>query len=98
MHRRHLFVVFLSSFLIVLFDLSMTHNHCTVLSVLYIDKYICYQLQSSFTQTMGCFQSSESIDFDTIQPTVLRNHGGISTYSGTTERGRCQVSENQCTF
>lgn len=47
---------------------------------------------------MGCFQSSESIDFDTIQPTVLRNRGGIGLYSGTTERGRCQVRETQLTY
>ena len=40
---------------------------------------------------MGCFQSSEAIDFDTIQPAVLRTRGGLATYSGTTERGRCQV-------
>jgi hypothetical protein len=40
---------------------------------------------------MGCFQSSESIDFETIQPAVLRSRGGLATYSGTTERGRCQV-------
>lgn len=40
---------------------------------------------------MGCLQSSEAIDFDTIQPVVLRIRGGIATYSGTTGRGRCQV-------
>lgn len=43
---------------------------------------------------MGCFQSTESIDFDTIQPAVLRTAGGTATYSGTTERGKCQVSFN----
>ncbi|CAF2841469.1 unnamed protein product [Rotaria sp. Silwood2] len=40
---------------------------------------------------MGCFQSTEALDFDTIQPVVLRATGGIATYSGTTERGRCQT-------
>ena len=40
---------------------------------------------------MGCFQSTEAIDFDTIQPAVLRTRQGTATYSGTTERGRCQV-------
>jgi hypothetical protein len=40
---------------------------------------------------MGCLQSSEAIDFDTIQPVVLKTHGGIATYSGSTGRGRCQV-------
>ncbi len=40
---------------------------------------------------MGCFYSREIIDFDTIQPLVLRIKGGLATYSGTTERGRCQV-------
>ena len=40
---------------------------------------------------MGCFQSTEAMDFDVIQPLVLRSHGGIAIYSGTTERGRCQV-------
>lgn len=40
---------------------------------------------------MGCLQSSEAIDFDTIQPAVLRTRGGIAKYSGTTGRGRCQV-------
>ena len=40
---------------------------------------------------MGCFQSTESIDFDTIQPAVLRARPGTAQYSGTTERGRCQV-------
>ncbi|CAF0714470.1 unnamed protein product [Adineta steineri] len=43
---------------------------------------------------MGCCQSTENIDFDTIQPAVLRSHGGIATYSGTTERGRCQTFGN----
>ncbi len=40
---------------------------------------------------MGCFQSSEAIDFDTIQPTVLRSRGGAAVYSGSTGHGRCQV-------
>jgi hypothetical protein len=40
---------------------------------------------------MGCFQSTEAIDFDTIQPAVLQTRGGTATYSGTTGRGRCQV-------
>jgi hypothetical protein len=45
---------------------------------------------------MGCFQSSEAIDFDTIQPAVLRTRGGSATYSGSTERGRCQVHLISC--
>ncbi|CAF2071035.1 unnamed protein product [Rotaria magnacalcarata] len=40
---------------------------------------------------MGCLQSTESLDLDTIQSVVLRTSGGIATYSGTTERGRCQT-------
>ena len=40
---------------------------------------------------MGCFQSSEAIDFDTIQPAVLRTRGGTAVYSGNTGHGRCQV-------
>ncbi len=40
---------------------------------------------------MGCLQSSESIDFDTIQPNVLRTRGGLAIYSGNTGRGRLQV-------
>ncbi len=40
---------------------------------------------------MGCFYSTEIIDFDTIQPLVLRIKGGLASYSGTTERGRFQV-------
>lgn len=40
---------------------------------------------------MGCFWSREMIDFDFIQPSVLRIKGGLASYSGTTERGRCQV-------
>jgi len=40
---------------------------------------------------MGCLQSSEAIDFDTIQPVVLQTRGGSARYNGTTERGRCQV-------
>jgi hypothetical protein len=40
---------------------------------------------------MGCFQSTGSIDFDSIQSTILRSRGGEATYSGTTERGQCQV-------
>lgn len=45
----------------------------------------------NFPIFMGCLQSSEAIDFDTIQPTVLRSRDGIATYNGSTERGRCQV-------
>ncbi|CAF3738548.1 unnamed protein product [Rotaria sp. Silwood1] len=43
---------------------------------------------------MGCFPSAEALDFDTIQPLVLRTTGGVATYSGTTERGRCQTLGN----
>ena len=41
---------------------------------------------------MGCFYSTETIDFDTIQPRVLHIRAGAASYSGTTERGHCQVS------
>lgn len=41
---------------------------------------------------MGCCFSRDIIDFDTIQPIVLRIKGGLATYSGTTERGRFQVN------
>jgi hypothetical protein len=40
---------------------------------------------------MGCFYSKEIIDFDTIQPLVLRIKGDLASYSGTTERGQFQV-------
>ncbi|UJR31765.1 hypothetical protein I4U23_019243 [Adineta vaga] len=43
---------------------------------------------------MGCFQSTESVDFDTIEPVALRTRGGTATYSGSTERGRCQTLGN----
>ncbi|CAF1551569.1 unnamed protein product [Didymodactylos carnosus] len=37
----------------------------------------------------GCCSSTESIDFDSITPVVLRAHGPM--YSGTTGRGKCQT-------
>ena len=40
---------------------------------------------------MGCLYSREIIDFNSIQPTVLRIKGGLANFSGTTERGRFQV-------
>ena len=40
---------------------------------------------------MGCLWSKETIDFDFIQPIVLRIRAGLASYSGTTERGQCQV-------
>jgi hypothetical protein len=41
---------------------------------------------------MGCLQSSEMMDFDTIEPLVLRGHDGTAVFNGTTEHGRFQVS------
>ncbi|CAF1174904.1 unnamed protein product [Adineta steineri] len=40
---------------------------------------------------MGCFCSREIIDFDYLQPLVLRSHQDSIIYSGTTERGRLQL-------
>ncbi len=52
---------------------------------------IYFRFLDYFGQKMGCLQSSEAIDFDTIQPVVLQTRGGIATYSGSTGRGGCQV-------
>ncbi|CAF1393064.1 unnamed protein product [Adineta steineri] len=43
---------------------------------------------------MGCFCSREIIDFDYLQPLVLRTHQDSIIYSGTTERGRLQTLGN----
>jgi hypothetical protein len=42
---------------------------------------------------MGCFCSKEAIDFDLIEPIVLRIRTGSARFSGTTEHGRCQVCQ-----
>jgi hypothetical protein len=77
------------SFLVVLcfhlFGLNLSHTYCA----LYL-----FSFTDIIAQNMGCFQSTGNIDFDTIQPAVLKTRGDSARYSGTTERGRCQVSFN----
>lgn len=53
---------------------------------------ICEGLFSfPISSSMGCLWSNERIDFNFIQPVVLRIKAGLASYSGTTERGQCQV-------
>ncbi len=80
-----IYIIFLIVFLLFSFLRSKYESYLLRLAC------ISFRLPDIITQKMGCFQSSESIDFDTIQPAVLRSRGGLSTYSGSTERGRCQV-------
>jgi hypothetical protein len=54
-------------------------------------RYGLVRLFKHLYSIMGCCYSTEIIDFDVIQPLVLRIHAGLATYSGTNERGRFQV-------
>jgi hypothetical protein len=85
MHHRHLFVVPGGS----LFSFVRSKSESYLLRLVYL-----FSFAGIFAQNMGCFQSTGNIDFDTIQPAVLQTRGGSVIYSGTTERGRCQVSFN----